>query len=365
MKAITAKRTFAGIAAMGAAALVLAGCAADPVEEEAAVEEAAVEEAAPELDFLACAVSDEASFQDKSFNEAVYDGLLQAQSDLGVQIAEAESNSAEDFAPNLQAMVDASCDVTFAVGFNLVADVNLAAAANPDISFVTVDGWSEGNDNLKPVGYKMNQSSYLAGYLAAAYSTSKVVGTYGGLQIDAVVDFMTGFYYGAKAYETETGTSVTVVGWDPAAETGDFWGGFAPNDPVGKSIAASQLEQGADVLFPVGGDQFGAGIEAIKESGVDAVMIGVDKDIAATSPEYADYILTSAEKRMGAATFDIIKDYAVDGSFSGDYYMGDLANEGTDISPFYAFDDKVDQATKDRLAELKAGIIDGSVDPTS
>ncbi len=58
---------------MCAAALVLAGCAAEPVEEEAAVEEEAVEtvEAAPELDFLACAVSDEASFQDNSFNEAV------------------------------------------------------------------------------------------------------------------------------------------------------------------------------------------------------------------------------------------------------------------------------------------------------
>ena len=189
--------------------------------------------------------------------------------------------------------------------------------------------------------------------------------TYGGLQIDAVTDFMSGFYYGAKAYETETGTPVTVLGWDPVAATGDFWGGFAPNDPVGKSIAASQLEQGADVLFPVGGDQFGAGIEAIKEAGDNAVMIGVDKDIALTSPEYADYILTSAEKRMGAATFDIIREYAVDGVFTGDYYMGDLANAGTDISPFYAFEDKIDQAIKDRLAELKAGIIDGSIDPLS
>ena len=365
MKAITAKRTFAGIAALGAAALVLTGCAADTTEEAASTEETTTAPAVVEekLDFLACAVSDEGSWNDNSFNEAVYDGLLLAESDLGVQLADAESASAEDFAPNLQAMVDAGCDVTFAVGFNLVGDVNIAAAANPDVSFVTVDGWSEGNDNLKPVGYKMNQSSYLAGYLAAAYSTTKVVGTSGGLQIDAVTDFMSGFYYGAKAYETETGTAVTVLGWDPVAATGDFWGGFAPQDAVGKSIAASQLEAGADVLFPVGGNQFGAGSEAIIESGVDAVMIGVDKDIALTSPEYAAYILTSAEKRMGAATFDIIEDYAVNGNFSGDYYMGDLSNAGTDISPFYDFDSKISQEIKDRLAELKAGIIDGSIDP--
>lgn len=349
MNAITMKRGMAGIAAFGAAALVLAGCTPGAEGEG----------------FLACAVSDEASWNDKSFNEAVYDGLLKAESELDVQLADAESNSAEDFAPNLQAMVDTGCDVIFAVGFNLVADVNIAAAANPGVSFVTVDGWSEGNDNLKPVGYKMNQSSYLAGYLAAAYSTSKVVGTYGGLQIDAVTDFMSGFYYGAQAYAAESGETVTVLGWNPSTSEGQFWGGFAPNDPVAKSMAAAMLDQGADVLFPVGGDQFGAGIEAIKESGVDAVMIGVDKDIALTSPQYADYIITSAEKRMGAATFDIIQDYAVNGTFSGEYYLGDLANEGTDISPFYGFDSKIDQAIKDRLAELRQGIIDGTVDPLS
>jgi len=363
VKTLNARRVLAGFAGLAVSAFVLAACASgtETTTTEPAGDQPAVEEEG--LDFLACAVSDEGSWNDKSFNEAVYDGLLQAEAELGVQIADAESDSAEDFAPNLQAMVDQSCDVIFAVGFNLVADVNQAAAANPDFKFVTVDGWSEGNDNLKPVGYKMNQSSYLAGYLAAAYSTSKVIGTYGGMQIDAVTDFMTGYYNGAKAYEAETGTAVTVVGWDPAAATGDFIGDFAPNSATSKSIAAAQLEQGADVIFPVGGDQFGAVSEAIKEAGVNAVMIGVDKDIALTSPEYADLVLTSAEKRMTAATFDIIREMAVDGVFTGEYYIGDLANGGTDLSPFYAFEDKIDQAVKDRLAEIKQGIIDGSIDP--
>jgi len=367
VKAITAKRTFAGIAALGAAALVLAGCAADTAEEVVS-EDTTVEEApaADQLDFRACAVSDEASWNDNSFNEAVFDGLMQAESELGVQVSEAESQSAEDYPGNLQAMVDEGCDVIFAVGFNLIDDVNIAAEAYPDTSMVTVDGFVTGDsENLKPVVYRMVESSYLAGYLAAAYSTSKVVGTYGGLQIDAVTDFMTGFYFGAKAYETETGTAVTVLGWDPIAAEGQFWGSFAPNDATGKSIAAAQLEQGADVLFPVGGDQFGAGTEAIKEAGGNAVMIGVDKDIALTAPEYAEFILTSAEKRMGSATFDIIEDYALNGTFSAETYTGTLANGGTDISPFYEFDSLVSQEIKDRLAELKQGIIDGSIDPVS
>ena len=227
------------------------------------------------------------------------------------------------------------------------------------MNFVTIDGWSEGNANLKPVGYAMEQSSYLAGYAAAAHSTSKVIGTYGGMQIDAVTAFMDGFYYGAKAYEAETGTPVTVLGWDPVAKTGDFMGDFAPNSGVSKTIAATQIEAGADVIFPVGGDQFGAVSEALSEAGSNGVMIGVDKNIAVTSPEYADIVLTSVEKRMTAATFNIIKDLAGGAAFNGDYYIGTLENDGTGLSDSTLISDEL----WTKLNELKAGIIDGSIDP--
>ena len=356
------KNASAAFALLGVSALVLTGCAAAPEAEPTASETASE---VPAVDYLACAVSDEGSWNDKSFNESVFDGLEKAKSELGVPYAEAESNSAEDFAPNLQAMVDQSCDITFAVGFNLVADVNAAAAANPSVNFVTIDGWSEGNANLKPVGYAMNQSSYLAGYLAAAYSTTKVVGTYGGMQIDAVVDFMNGFYYGAMAWGEENGVDVKVVGWDKVAQTGQFIGDFTPNSGTSKSIAAALINDGADVIFPVGGDQFGAVSEAIKEAGIAGVMIGVDKDVALTSPEYAPYVLTSAEKRMTNAVYDIIAELSAGGAFNGDAYVGTLANGGTGLSPFYDFDSKIDDATKTRLAEIQAGIIAGEIDPLS
>ena len=328
-----------------AAAFVLAGCAPAKV--------------VPSLNYKACAVSDEGSWNDKSFNESVMDGLKKSKAELGVKIADAESNSSEDFAPNLQAMVTEKCDVIFAVGFNLVAPVNEAAKANPDMKFVTIDGWSEGNANLKAVNYAMAESSYLAGYLAAAYSTTKVVGTYGGMQIDAVTAFMDGFYYGAKAYEKETGTPITVVGWDPVAKTGDFMGDFTPNSGVSKTIAATQIQAGADVILPVAGDQFGAVSEAYDEAGSTAgVMIGVDKNIAVTSPEYADKMLTSVEKRMTTAVFDIIKGIAIDKvDFSGDAYVGTLANGGTALSD----SDKISADLKAKLDELSKGIQDGSI----
>ena len=340
------RKAIAGVAMAAASLLVLSGCAAKPG-----------------AGFIECGVSDEGSWADKSFNESVMDGMEKAAEEFGVTLNSAESTSSEDFAPNLDAMVAAKCDVIFAVGFNLVDAVNAAAEANPEVNFVTIDGWSNGATNLKPVGYKMEESSYLAGYAAAYYSTSKVVSVYGGLQISAVTAFMDGFYYGAKAYEAETNTPVTVLGWDATTQQGDFIGGFAPNAPEGKTIAAGHLAAGADVLVPVGGDQFGALSEAIAESGVDAKMIGVDKNISVTSPEYAPLTLTSIEKRMGSAVYDIVKALAVDKeAFAGgmdNAYTGTLANAGTDISDT----EFLDEALKTKLAELKAGIIDGSINP--
>lgn len=351
MKSFTRKRALGTIAVAGVAALLLSACGAAPEDNAGGSD-------APDSDFLACAVSDEGSWNDKSFNEAAYGGLEMAKDELGIEINDAESGSPEDFAPNLEAMVGAGCDVTFAVGFNfslnnVMTDV---ATENPDSHFVWIDGWNSGETNLKPIQYSMAESSFLAGYLAAAYSTTKTVGTYGGMDIDAVTVFMKGFENGAKYYEQETGTPVTVVGMT------DFVGDFE-NTGLAKSISEGQLTAGADVIFPVAGGLFTATAEAIRESGGNAVMLGVDKDIAVTQPELADITLTSVEKRMTQAVFDVISALADGEEFDIEPYVGTLANDGTALSSFGEFEDKVSDETKAKLEELKAGIIDGSIDP--
>lgn len=360
MKAITLKRSMAGFAAFSAAALVLAGCAAAPEEAPVVEEEAAP--AAEQVDFNACAVSDEASWNDNSFNQAVLTGLEKAESELGVTITTAESATSDDYAPNLQQMVDSDCDVIIAVGFNLVDAVNAAAEANPDLNFVTIDGFSTGPTNLKVVAFAMEESSYLAGYLAAAYSKTKVVGTYGGEQIEVLVPFMSGFYYGAQAWAAENGQEVTVLGWDPATGNGDFTQSWT-DAAIAKSISLAQLEAGADVIFPVAGGLFSATAEAISETGADAVMFGVDADVALTSPQFAPVVLTSVEKRMTNATFDIIKDTLETGTFNTETYIGTLANGGTGLSSFYEFDGSVEEGVKARLAEIEAEIVAGTLKP--
>ena len=92
MKSFTRKRALGAAAIAGVAALMLSACGAAPEDNAGGSD-------APDSDFLACAVSDEGSWNDKSFNEAAYGGLEMAKDELGIEINDAESGSPEDFAP--------------------------------------------------------------------------------------------------------------------------------------------------------------------------------------------------------------------------------------------------------------------------
>ena len=64
---------------MGAVTLALTGCAGGGKAAQSG-------ETKAELPFKACAVSDTGGWQDKSFNESAYDGLMEAKSYLGVTV---------------------------------------------------------------------------------------------------------------------------------------------------------------------------------------------------------------------------------------------------------------------------------------
>ena len=69
--------------------------------------------------FKACMVSDFGGFDDKSFNETSYKGLLQAKEQLGIETAQIESKQESEYARNVQSMIDARCGVIVTVGFAL------------------------------------------------------------------------------------------------------------------------------------------------------------------------------------------------------------------------------------------------------
>jgi basic membrane protein A and related proteins len=361
----TRKVVSSGLVALLAAA-TLAACG-DAPEEDTTTGSGSETPAAS--DFQPCIVSDAGGFDDKSFNQLSYEGINQAADELGVKAIGVESNSENDFAPNLESLVGQGCDVIVTVGFALASATKESATANPDIEYVLIDDSADGGDdgatfdgkadveNIKPLLYNTAQAAFLAGYAAADYTKTGVVGTYGGMPFPTVTIFMDGFKQGAEYYAKENKKDVKVVGWD--GKNGSFTGGFEANEAA-TSTAKQILDQDVDVILPVGGPIYQGAITAIEDSGKDIAMIGVDADLYETDPSTQDYVMTSILKGMKVSTYEAIM-AAGDDSFDFAPYIGTLDNDGVGIAPFHDFESKVNPDLAADLDTVKAGIIDGSI----
>lgn len=351
-----------------AAALALAACGDAPADEPTAEPTSTVEETteettseeptAEEVDFLGCIVSDAGGFDDKSFNQAGYEGLMRAKDELGIATAEAESAAPTDFTPNVESMVNQGCDLTVTVGFLLADATKAAAEANPDAHFAIIDDQSIVLDNVKPLVFNTHEAAFLAGYLAAGYSTTGTVATYGGMAIPPVTIFMDGFVDGVAYYNEAKGANVTVLGWDKAAQTGQFTGNF-DDIAAGQNLTKTFIDSGADVILPVAGP-VGAGTAAAAQAAGNVAVIWVDSDGVLTAPEYSSVILTSVLKQMAPAVFDVTSE-AVNGNFAPEPYIGTLENEGVALAPFHEFDGAVSAELKAELDAIKADIIAGTI----
>ncbi|WP_420174648.1 BMP family lipoprotein [Luteococcus sp. OSA5] len=362
------KKSLVAPALLSALALSFAGCAKAPdaatPSTSAGGASASAGGAAASGDFKACMVSDEGGFDDKSFNQTSHDGLVRAKKELEIETGEMQSATANDFAKNLNEMVDAKCNIIVTVGF-MLGDATVAAAKkNPDVQFAIVD-WNDaaktaGLKNLKPLIFNTAEPSFMAGYTAASMSKTGSIGTLGGMNIPTVTIFMDGFHQGATYFNTQKKKNVKVLGWNPKnPKGGQFVGNFS--DVAGGSRIASTLtSQGADVIFPVAGPAGEGALQVAKKSGGKVNAVWVDTDGCVSSASYCSNIMTSVQKAMDVAVFDAIK-AAKDGKFSSDPYVGNLANDGVKLAEFHEFDSKIPAELKDELETIKSDIVSGKI----
>jgi basic membrane protein A len=363
------KKIAASALLLTAAALALSACGTPPPEGTPTTTGSAPTTAtdtpttqAPTNDFSACMISDAGGFEDRSFNQSGWEGMLAAQADLGIQINKAESKNSNDYTPNVSAMIAQNCDLIFTVGFNLKSATETAATANPDSHFAIIDNNEIVLPNVKSLVFKTSDAAFLGGYVAAAYSKTGTVATFGGMQIPTVTIFMDGFVDGVAKYNEDFGKTVKVLGWDKAAQTGVFTGDF-DDQSKGQNTTVNFIDQGADVVMPVAGP-VGNGAAAAAQAAGNVAIIWVDSDGFESATQYQDVFLTSVMKEIGAAVHDTIK-ATESGAFSNEPYIGTLANGGVGIAPFHNFEDQIPQEVKDKLEQLTADISSGALVVTS
>lgn len=324
--------------------------------------------------FHGCYVSDVGGVDDRSFNQVIHEGMVRAEEELGIVYDFVESTGPADYAPNLQAFLGADCDLIVPAGFNLGPDTVAAAEANPDQKFAIVDydifDFSDPDnpvdvtlDNISELTFQTDQAAFLAGYLSAGMTETGTVATYGGVFFPTVTIFMNGFAAGIRAYNQDNGTAVELLGWDPDTQEGtqvspDPAVGF-DNSAEGRRITEDFIAEGADIILPVAGPT-GLGTIAAAEDAGDVSVIWVDTDGCVSIPDSCGLFLTSILKNMDVAVYDTMLS-VIEGTFQGGLYVGTLENDGVGIAEFHEFEGEVPQELADRIEELRAGVIDGSV----
>ncbi|MDP9797848.1 basic membrane protein A [Catenuloplanes nepalensis] len=342
------------LAVLAASGLALSACGEAPEENAAGGGDAPA--------YSTCMVTDTGGIDDKSFNASAWAGLEAAKAEAGnISTKFTASNAIADYEPNLTDFAAQKCSLILAVGGLMTDATAKIAAANPDSQFAIVDSAIADAANVYPLQFDTAQASYLAGYLAAGYSKSGTVATYGGMNIPPVTIFMDGFVDGVAKYNEVKGKSVKVLGWDKATQKGTFADDFT-SQAKGKAISDTFVGQGADVILPVAGGTGLGTAAAATESGGKYSVIWVDSDGCEVAAQYCSAFLSTVVKSVSGG----VKDAALKGSKGEKLdaavgYKGTLENGGVSLGAYHEFDSKVPAELKAEIEKLKADVIAGTI----
>jgi basic membrane protein A len=315
---------------------------------------------------LGCMVTDTGGIDDRSFNASAWAGMqAAAKASSNVTVKYLQSTTQADYVPNINTFISQKCNVIVTVGFLMGDATQAAAKAHASQKFAIVDfSYTPPLPNVDALLFNTAQDGFQGGYLAAGMSKTGKVATFGGQKLPTVTIYMDGFYDGVQYYNQKHGTHVQVLGWNEKTQNGSFTGDFT-NQTKGQTLTQTFISEGADIIFPVAGNVGLGAAKAVQQADAAAGsqkvnMMWVDVDGCVSAPQYCKYFITSVQKGIVAAVSTAVTGTA-NGSFKGGNYVGTLANGGVALAPFHDFDSQVPSALKNELAQVKAGIVDGSI----
>jgi basic membrane protein A len=299
---------------------------------------------------------------DRSFNQAAWAAMTEAKSKLGITVKYLAQSGSTDFPTIGAQFVQDGCSMIIGMGFDTETTIDTLAKANPSIKFAVIDSTlATPESNAVSLTYQTDQVGFLGGYLAAGMSKSGTVGVYGNEAIPPVELYMTGYVYGVAHYNSVHHTHVKVIGWNPVAKTGQFAGSFTDVNK-GKLISEAEIQQGADVIFPVAGPIDEGTATAIQAAGGPAsgyYMLWVDSDGCESDPSACGVIVSTVQKNIQPSLYDVLSK-TVNGSFPSSY-VGTLSNDGVGLAPYHQLAAKVPAQLKSEITQLAKDVISGQV----
>lgn len=275
------------------------------------------------------------------FTDLIWAGIQKLESE-GWTVKCIEMTESGEFADQIRAMAAEGYDVmfTFADDVSNVA-VELApelAKSYPNLHIFLLDTYMEQDQpNCTSIAVDTFESSFIAGYVAAANTTVKKVGWIGHTDMFKITRFRDGYIAGIQYYNKKHSDTIECV----SAFTGDW------NDPVkGYETAISMIDTyGVDVIYQCNYNGGPGVIQACAEKGIKC--IGVDDYQGDIDP----CVFWSAIKSMDVATYTLATTYQK-GTQYGAFQSFDISN-GAKV-----YDERDEKNISAQTLEEVKGIID-------
>jgi basic membrane protein A and related proteins len=207
---------------------------------------------------------------DQSWNAGAFAGLTAIKDSLGAEVSHIQTKTPTEFDENFRIYGEKGFSIVFGHGFEYQDAAARVGPEFPKTLYVTTGG-NRAGENIASLEFAFEDGSYLAGMMAAAVSTSNVIGAIGGTEIPPVRRSFEAFSQGAKSVKPSIRVLTSYIGnWDDVS--------------AAREQALAQIGRGADVIFQ-NSDAAGLGIfQAARESkGVRA--IGSNSNQNAIAPE--------------------------------------------------------------------------------
>jgi len=295
---------------------------------------------------------------DLSFNDMGFAGVDKAAAEFGLQVTEVQSATGADYLPNFRNLArTGNFDLIIGIGFLLGDALGTAAAEYPDQKFAIIDvGWIQG-PNIMNFVFRESEGAVLIGALAgmaAADAGFAATGIVLGIPIPVLYHFEAGYRFGQDwglaRYEELTGNAADV------AMLYTYTGTF-DDIALGKAASEAMLAQGAVGIYNVAGPLGTGDHEAVVEFHDNAGTIygppfyfGVDANQDWFGQGF--HALASCMKRVDFAAYAAVE-AVVNGTFTAGVTSYGLAEGGMGIS------------NRDLLIEfIEFGITAGAVEDT-
>lgn len=208
---------------------------------------------------------------DQGWNASNYAGVVKCNEELGTNMEYIEAVQPADFEATFREYAERGYDIIMAAGSQFDEAAASVADQYPDTMFMLVNGNNHDGANLCPLFPKEYEASYLGAIIAGYITETGKFGLIGGDPNQAMQDLMA--VYGKTAVEIAKERGIADAEYN--LQYSNSWSDIT----LGKQMAESMIDAGADVMF-VYANELGLGVIAgAQEKGVKVVGYSADQTV--------------------------------------------------------------------------------------